>query len=83
MEDNYYNHEGVYFKKVDTAQLYRAFESAYANGDTHVFLKASSDDVFKALKKHLFDDQNIFEYLGKTNVRYVEFAERNLIMISL
>ncbi len=83
MEDNYYNHEGVYFTKIDPDQLYRAFESAYASGETHVFLKAASADVFKALKIHLFDDQNIFEYLGRTNVRYVEFAERNLIMISL
>ena len=83
MEDNYYNHEGVYFTKIDRDQLYRAFESAYASGETHVFLKAASPDVFKALKVHLFDDQNIFEYLGRTNVRYVEFEERDLIMISL
>ena len=83
IEDNYYNHEGVYFTKVDTDQLYRAFESASSSGETHVFLKAASPDIFKALKVHLFDDQNIFEYLGRTNVRYVEFEERNLIMISL
>ena len=83
MEDNYYNHEGVYFTSVDTDQLYRAFESAYASGETFVFLKAASEDVFLALRRHLFDEQNIFDYLGRTNVRYVEFEERNLIMISL
>ena len=58
-------------------------ESAYSSGETHVFLKASSPDIVRALKVHLFDDQNIFDYLGRTNVRYVEFEERNLIMISL
>ena len=73
MEDNYYNHEGVYFTSVDPDQLYRAFEKAYSSGDGHVFLKAASDDVYDALKKHLFDDQNIFDYLGRKNVRYVEF----------
>ena len=83
MEDNYYNHEGVYFTSVDPDQLYRAFEKAYSSGDGHVFLKAASDDVYDALKKHLFDDQNIFDYLGRKNVRYVEFEERDLIMISL
>lgn len=83
MEDNYYNHEGVYFTAVNTDQLYRAFESALSSGSSHVFLKASSREVFEELKDHLFDGQNIFEYLGRTNVRYVEFEERNLIMISL
>ncbi len=83
MEDNYYNHEGVYFTSVDTSQLYRAFESALSSGGSHVFIKASSPQVYEALREHLFDDQNVFEYMGRTNVRYVEFEERNLIMISL
>ena len=83
MEDNYYNHEGVYFTQVDPDQLQRAFESALAKGETHVFIKAADADVFAALHEHLFDRQNVFEYLGRTNVRYVEFEERNLIMISL
>ena len=83
MEDNYYNHEGVYFTSVDTDQLYRAFETAYSSGERYVFLKAASSDVYSALKRHLFDDQNIFEYLGRKNVKYVEFEERDLLMISL
>ena len=83
MEDNYYNHEGVYFTQVDPDQLYRVFESAFSNGETHLFIKAADEHVFKALHEHLFDRQNVFEYLGRTNVRYVEFEERNLIMISL
>ncbi len=83
MEDNYYNHEGVYFTHVDTDQLYRAFEQAYSEGQNHVFLKAASDNVYAELKRHLFEDQNVFTYLGRKNVRYAEFGERNLIMISL
>ena len=83
MEDNYYNHEGVYFTQVDPDQLYRVFESALSKGETHVFIKAANEDVFKRLHEDLFDRQNVFEYLGRTNVRYVEFEERNLIMISL
>lgn len=83
MEDNYYRHEGLYFTNVDDAQLDRAFEKAYSSGDTYLFLKAASPEVYDELRKHLFDDQNVFDYMGGTNVRYVEFAERNLIMISL
>ena len=83
MEDNYYNHEGLYFTHVDPDQFYRAFEAAYASGETLVFIKASSADVYDQIKKHLIDEQNVFTYIGRTNVRYVEFEERNLIMISL
>lgn len=83
MEDNYYIHEGLYFTGVDPDKFYRAFESALAAGDSIVFVKASSREVYNEIKRHLFDEQNVFEYLGRTNVRYVEFAERNLIMISL
>ena len=83
MEDNYYNHEGLYFTRVDPDQFYRAFDSAYARGESLVFIKASSKDVYDDIKRHLIDEQNVFEYIGRTNVRYVEFDERNLIMISL
>lgn len=83
MEDNYYSHEGLYFTGIDPDQFRRAFESAYASGETILFLKASSPEVYKDMAKHLFDDQNVFEYMGRTNVRYVGFSERNLIMISL
>ena len=83
MEDNYYNHEGLYFTHVDPEQFYRAFDSAYARGESLVFIKASSKDVYDDIKRHLIDEQNVFEYIGRTNVKYVEFDERNLIMISL
>ena len=83
MEDSYYNHEGLYFTDIDSDQFYRAFESAYEKGETYLFLKAADNDVFEKIKKHLFEDQNIFQYMGRTNVRYVDFSDRNLIMISL
>ncbi|MCR5302616.1 MAG: hypothetical protein K6E49_09290 [Lachnospiraceae bacterium] len=83
MEDNYYRHEGLYFTDVDPEGLRRAIENAYASGEDYLFLKASSPEVYEKIKQHLFDDQNVFNYVGRTNVRYVEFAERNLIMISL
>ncbi len=83
MEDNYYIHEGLYFTGVDPEGFYRAFESSLASGESIMFIKASSPEVYNDIRRHLFDDQNVFEYMGRTNVRYVEFAERNLIMISL
>ena len=83
MEDNYYRHEGLYFTDIDPEQFARAFESALSEGERYLFLKADSPEVFEKMKEHLFEGQHIFEYLGTTNVRYVEFVERNLIMISL
>ena len=83
MEDNYYIHEGLYFTHPDPDAFYRAFESALSSGEHIMFIKASSADAFLQIRRHLFDEQNVFEYLGRTNVRYVEFAERDLIMISL
>ena len=83
MEDNYYRHEGLYFTDINSDQFYRAFESALSSGETVMFLKASSDDVYQKIKHHLFDEENIFKYIGRTNVRYVEFADRDMIMISL
>ncbi|MCR5672707.1 MAG: hypothetical protein K6F87_03205 [Lachnospiraceae bacterium] len=83
MEDSFYRHEGLYFTDIDSDQFYRAFENAYANGETYLYLKASDSYVFDKIKSHLFDDQNIFKYMGRTNVKYVDFSDRNLIMISL
>lgn len=83
MEDNYYQHEGLYFTGVDPDQFYRAFESGFSAGERILFIKCSSSDVYESVHEHLFDEQKIFEYMGSTNVRYVEFPERNLIMISL
>ena len=83
MEDSFYRHEGLYFTDVDSDQFYRAFDNAYANGETYLYLKASDSYVFDKIKTHLFEDQNIFKYMGRTNVKYVDFSDRNLIMISL
>ncbi len=83
MDDNYYRHEGLYFTQIDPDQFRRAFESAYSSGEEYMFLKAADEDVFSRMERHLFNDQRIFEYMGRTNVKYVEFPERNLIMISL
>lgn len=83
MEDNYYKHEGLYFTEINDEQLARAFETSLAKGEGHIFLKTSSEEVFDSLYDHLFKQENVFKYLGRTNVRYVEFPERNLLMISL
>ena len=83
MEDNYYRHMGQYFTGIDDEQLKRAFERSLSEGESHVFIKAASPEVFDELEDHLFSNEYVFKYLGRTNVRYVEFAERNLIMISL
>ncbi len=83
MEDSFYQHEGLYFTGIDPAQFYRVFEKALSEGESIVFIKSSDDDVYEDIKEHLFDDQNVFDYIGRTNVRYVEFPERDLLMISL
>lgn len=83
MEDSFYQHEGLYFTGIDPAQFTRAFESALSSGSSIVFIKASDEGVYEDIRRHLFDEQNVFEYMGRTNVRYVEFPERNLLMISL
>nr|MCR5688269.1 hypothetical protein [Lachnospiraceae bacterium] len=83
MEDSYYRHEGLYFTEVDRQQFYRAFESALASGETLMYVKAATPEVYEELDEHLFKNENVFEYIGRSNVKYVEFPERNLIMISL
>ncbi len=83
MNDNYYVHEGLYFTGVDPDAFRRAFESELASGSRIMFIKASSASSYDEIRRHLFDEQNVFEYIGRTNVRYVDFPERNLIMISL
>ena len=83
MEDNYYRHEGLYFTEVNTDQFRRVFDNALSLGERYLFIKASSPEVYEQIKRHLFEEQNIFEYMGGTNVRYVEFSDRNLMMISL
>ncbi|MCR5474148.1 MAG: hypothetical protein K6F28_02980 [Lachnospiraceae bacterium] len=83
MTDSYYMHEGLYFTDVDPGQFYRVFEKALSSGSSIVFIKASDTNVYDRIMNHLFEEQNVFDYMGRTNVRYVEFEERNLIMISL
>lgn len=82
-KDNYYLREGLYFDSVDTEHLKNAFEREYSKGTRMMFIKASDGYVFDDLCRHLFDEQNVFDYMGQENVRYVAFKERNLIMISL
>ena len=83
MTDSYYMHEGLYFTDVDPGQFYRVFEKALSSGGNIVFIKASDSNVYERIMNHLFEEQNVVDYMGRTNVRYVEFEERNLIMISL
>lgn len=80
--DNYYVHEGCYFIKVNPEQLKNVFDKAYATGQTLVFLKAT-ENSYPELKNYLVDEQHIFDYVSQDNVRYVEYGDRSLILISL
>lgn len=83
MEDNYYRHEGLYFSDINELQLQSAFDKAYAEGEKIVGIKASDDSVYTALENYLIKDQNIFRYIVLDNVKYVEYPERRMILISI
>lgn len=83
LNDNYYVHDGRYFTEIDEEQLERVFDNAYATADTLVFLKAADLSVYGELKEYLIDKQNIFKYVSGDNIKYVEYPERRLILISL
>lgn len=81
--DNYYVKTGLYFEKVDRNQLEEAFENAYARGEISVSIKCSDPYVFNEMREHLIGEENIFDYLGTSSVRYVEYPDRNVVLIYL
>jgi len=83
LSDNYYIHEGYYFYDVDSNQISKAFDGAYARGEKIVFLKADNGAVLDKLKQFLITDQHVFDYLHEDSVRYVVYSGRNLIMVAL
>lgn len=83
MDDNYYVHEGLYFTEVDKDRLRTAFNNAYANGEQYVSIKCSDADAYERMRDYLFGNENVFDYLNGTSVRYVEYADRNALSIYL
>jgi len=83
MDANYYVREGLYFTEVNSSQLKNAFDKAYANGEKYVSIKCSDSGVYEDMRKHLFANEKIFDYLSGTSVRYIEYADRNALSIYL
>ena len=83
LNDNYYVHDGRYFNGVDENQLEAVFDSSYSKGEDLVFLKCADMNVYKQLKDYLIDSQNIFKYVSGDNIKYVEYPERRLLLISM
>lgn len=82
-DDNFYNREGCYYTSVDEIQLQKMFDSAFANGEIVVNIKASSDEVYEELREHLITEHKIFDYISNDNIKYVEYPKHRLMLISL
>ena len=80
---NYYVKEGAYFENVNEEQLRNIFDRAYMTGQSPVYLKASNDMVYEELVDYLIREQGIFDYISQSNVKYVEYAERRMMLVSL
>lgn len=61
--NNYFVREGVYFTSYDTQKLKDAFERAYAKGDAYVSVMCDNSAVYEEMKRHLFEEQEIFQFL--------------------
>ncbi len=72
--DNYYIKEGLYFTEIDKDRLKELFKTAIENGDDHICIKCSDEDVYLDMYEYLLKDQNIFKYLKK-GVKTVSYAE--------
>lgn len=83
MDCNYYVVEGMYFTDVNTDQLKNIFDRAYANGDQYVSIKCSNADVYEQMRKHLFKNEKVFNYLHGSSVRYVEYQDRDELSVYL
>ena len=82
-QDNYYVREGCYFSYVNQEQLQLAFDRFYADGKLMISIKMQDDNVYDDMKQYLFEDQNIFKYIAGDSVKYVEYPERNMMLITL
>ena len=83
LSNNYYVRNGFYFESVDTNQLEEAFGNAYSKGDICLSIKCSDEYVYDDMCTFLIDEEKVFDYLGTTSVRYVEYPTRNVVLIYL
>lgn len=83
LDDNYYVREGLYFTEINDNKVKAAFDKAYANGKSEVFLKASDSYVYDELFQYLIDDSNIFNIIDTNNIKYVPYPERNLLLFAI
>ena len=83
MKDCYYVREGLYFGTIDHDQLKAAFDNAYSRGDMFVSLKCSDDDMYQEMRRYLFENEKIFDFLSGNSVKYVEYPDRCVLSIYL
>lgn len=83
VNDNYYVREGLFFTEVSDNKVRAAFEKAYANGTKIVSFKCADSYVYNDLFEYLIDSQKIFDFIDSDNIKFVEYAERNMLLFSI
>lgn len=80
-ENNYYVKEGYYFESLDTDQIARIFEEAYALDRGYVEIKCMDSVVYREIYTYLIEKQYIFDYLReeKDTVSYYDGEELLLL----
>ncbi len=62
LEANYYVKEGAYFTSFEEERIKAFFEEASLEGKSEVTLKCGDEAVYEEFKKHLLEEQEIFDY---------------------
>ena len=78
MTDNYYVREGLYFTELSKDRIADVFARAYERQSSYVTLKCSRREVYEEIRRFLFEEQGIFEFLNPDTgtVSYAENVEQ-------
>lgn len=66
-ENNYFVREGAYFEKADLSQFGKLVSSQLKKKQHSVSIKCKSTEVYNSLKKVLFDEGKVRNYISKEN----------------
>lgn len=66
-ENNYFVREGAYFEKVDLSQFGKLVSSRLKQKKHSVSIKCKSNEVYNGLKRMLFDEGKVRNYISKEN----------------
>lgn len=77
MELNYFVKENLFFINYDENKLKSIFADATMQGEHYIALKCNGLSVYKIMKEHLIDKQEVFRFLSEQS-NSVAFAENSL-----